>query len=347
LGDLVVTLPAVFEATIDGIPSAVVLHTEAAPPEDRSVDLLLCALLRRGKDRRPAVLDVYRERLLTGPRSGQADETLTRGSREFAAMWRRFAALANRMNIHSYLPAGTDIVAWDIGQLDWHGVRDVADVGCGTGRHLARLKGQDLRIIGVDPSIGALRRAAAETNGRGVTFITGDVAHLPIADDSADVVLAMHMLYNVDDIDQGLVEIRRVLRPGGRLLATTSSPYHLAEFGKLYEQSVRALCTDLPAGWHSGEPRLRRFDLDTGLPVLRRHFCEVDRRDLTLPLIYPEGEPVIHYLDTTRRWREPNLPPGLAWGSVIAEARRRIAEIIAAEGAFRASLREGGFACRT
>jgi ubiquinone/menaquinone biosynthesis C-methylase UbiE len=51
---------------------------------------------------------------------------------------------------------------------------------------------------------------------------------IPVADDAADIVVAAWMLYHVPDLDAVLREVRRVLRPGGTLVAVTNGAAHLA-----------------------------------------------------------------------------------------------------------------------
>jgi ubiquinone/menaquinone biosynthesis C-methylase UbiE len=51
---------------------------------------------------------------------------------------------------------------------------------------------------------------------------------IPVADDAADIVVAAWMLYHVPDLDAVLREVRRVLRPGGTLVAVTNGAVHKA-----------------------------------------------------------------------------------------------------------------------
>lgn len=100
----------------------------------------------------------------------------------------------------------------------------VVDVGCGTGsalRHLApRVPGG--RLLGVDPVRRMLEiareRAAADPNGHRIEFVAAPAERLPLADDVADLVLAFDSIDHWGDRDAGLREVRRVLRPGGRLV---------------------------------------------------------------------------------------------------------------------------------
>jgi ubiquinone/menaquinone biosynthesis C-methylase UbiE len=66
----------------------------------------------------------------------------------------------------------------------------VVDVGCGNGTFLRRLHTErpDLYTIGMDISAGILRDVPPPV-------VVADAAHLPLGDDTADAVLAMHMLY--------------------------------------------------------------------------------------------------------------------------------------------------------
>jgi ubiquinone/menaquinone biosynthesis C-methylase UbiE len=101
----------------------------------------------------------------------------------------------------------------------------VLDVGCGTGTlALAAYDrvGETGRVCGIDPSVQLLagaRRKAARRN-LPITFQLGGIEQLTFPDQLFDVVLSTFMMHHVpDDLKrQGLSEIARVLKPGGRLL---------------------------------------------------------------------------------------------------------------------------------
>ena len=102
---------------------------------------------------------------------------------------------------------------------------EVLDVGCGTGTlalEVARRAGRAGRLVGVDPStqqIARARRSAARRNVP-IDFQIGVIEHLPFLDQTFDVVLSTLMMHHVPDSlkRQGLAEIARVLKPGGRLV---------------------------------------------------------------------------------------------------------------------------------
>ena len=98
----------------------------------------------------------------------------------------------------------------------------ILDVGCGGGFYIAELLdtvGRDGVIVGVDSSAPMLGLAAARCSGHNnVTFREGDALALPVEDESFDVVFSVQVLEHVADTTAALVEMRRALRPGGRVV---------------------------------------------------------------------------------------------------------------------------------
>jgi ubiquinone/menaquinone biosynthesis C-methylase UbiE len=113
----------------------------------------------------------------------------------------------------------------------------VLDVACGTGfvaRKAAEHVGTGGRVVGIDLNTGMIEAARATADGRDtIEWRTGDAAALPFADASFDVVLCQQGVQFFPDRLQGLREMNRVLRQGGRLAFTvwsaiTDSPYAAA-----------------------------------------------------------------------------------------------------------------------
>jgi ubiquinone/menaquinone biosynthesis C-methylase UbiE len=101
----------------------------------------------------------------------------------------------------------------------------VLDVGCGTGTLALQARarvGTTGSVSGIDPGPRQIARARAKAARRGQTidFRVGMIEQLPFPDQSFDVVLSTFMMHVLpDDLKrQGLSEIVRVLKPGGRLL---------------------------------------------------------------------------------------------------------------------------------
>jgi demethylmenaquinone methyltransferase / 2-methoxy-6-polyprenyl-1,4-benzoquinol methylase len=178
--------------------------------------------------------------------------------------WRQAAAKATRL-------AGAEVAV---------------DVACGTGALTAELAAlaPGAVVVGFDFSQEMLRRA-----GRG-RFAAGDALALPLADASVDVVTIAFGLRNLPEPGQGLLEFRRVLRPGGRLVVCEFSTPVVPVFRDVYRRyltrlmpvAARRLTSDPEAyqylarsiGAWPDQPGLARWIQDAG-------FEQVAWRDLS------------------------------------------------------------------
>ena len=96
----------------------------------------------------------------------------------------------------------------------------VLDVGCGVGgpaRVLAAEHGARVRAVDLAPAFIAIARALSQKSGISVGFEAADALELPFADGSFDVVWTQHASMNIADKPRLYRELRRVLRPEGRL----------------------------------------------------------------------------------------------------------------------------------
>jgi ubiquinone/menaquinone biosynthesis C-methylase UbiE len=104
----------------------------------------------------------------------------------------------------------------------------VLDVACGPGnfsREFARAVGDDGLVVGIDASRTMLSRGAADLRSAGLAnlgLVRGDATRLPFGDSSFDGVCCFAALHLFADPLAGLDEMRRVLRPGGRIALMTS-----------------------------------------------------------------------------------------------------------------------------
>lgn len=99
-------------------------------------------------------------------------------------------------------------------------INRVVDVGGGTGRAVASIRGPD-RIV-VDASAGMIERA----DNRNVSPVRGDARRLPFADDSVDAALLVDALHHVPDRPVVLREVYRILAPGGVFVIRDFDPSH-------------------------------------------------------------------------------------------------------------------------
>jgi 2-polyprenyl-3-methyl-5-hydroxy-6-metoxy-1,4-benzoquinol methylase len=99
----------------------------------------------------------------------------------------------------------------------------VLDLGCGDGAFAAAIAGAGATVTMADVAHEALRRARGRVPGAEAVALD-EGASLPFAEDAFDVVWAGEVLEHVADVVGLLAEVRRVLRWGGTLVATT--PWH-------------------------------------------------------------------------------------------------------------------------
>ena len=158
----------------------------------------------------------------------------------------------------------------------------VLEVGCGPGEASARIMRElGCEVVAIDQS----ERMVELARDRGVDARVGDAQALPFEDGEFDCALAAWMLYHVADLDRGLAELARVLRPAGRLVAVTNGADHLTEL------------------WHLvGVERIPlTFGRENGEEALRRHFESVDGRGADGAVTIADADAVRTYLASSER----------------------------------------------
>lgn len=110
------------------------------------------------------------------------------------------------------------------GIAEWSG-RDVLDIGCGTGFHLPRFAIEAAGVTGVEPhpELAALARRRVRRL-RNTSVLDGSATALPLPDSSVDVVHARWAYFFGPGCEPGLVEIERVLCPGGTAFVIDNDP---------------------------------------------------------------------------------------------------------------------------
>jgi ArsR family transcriptional regulator len=116
----------------------------------------------------------------------------------------------------------------------------VADLGCGTGQTVAALAPYVRRVIGVDQSAAMLKAARKRAFGLGnVELRQGSLEALPLDDASVDGALMVLALTYVADPARAIVEMGRVLRPGGRAVVVDLLRHDREEFRRQMGQHSR------------------------------------------------------------------------------------------------------------
>ncbi|MFE3032179.1 class I SAM-dependent methyltransferase [Streptomyces canus] len=103
--------------------------------------------------------------------------------------------------------------------------RRILDAGCGSGPLFAALRDRGAIVSGFDASAGMLELARRRL-GDSADLQVADLGNpLPYSDDTFDDVLASLVLHYLEDWGPALAEVRRILKPGGRLIASVDHPF--------------------------------------------------------------------------------------------------------------------------
>lgn len=208
------------------------------------------------------------------------------------------ASLTARVQLHQRFSANTyGWMPWLFDQillLNLPAACRVLELGTGPG-DLWRLNGGRIpagwHITLSDFSPGMLEEARRNLRAtpHPFAFARVDAQAIPHADAAFDLVIANHMLYHVPDRPQALREIRRVLKPGRRLFASTASERNMHELGEL----LRRFDPSVP--YWAGRT-MEIFSLENGEEQLRPFFAPIELRRYPDELVITEAEPLVAYV---------------------------------------------------
>ncbi|MEO8356253.1 MAG: class I SAM-dependent methyltransferase [Chloroflexota bacterium] len=168
----------------------------------------------------------------------------------------------------------------------------ILELGCGhavlwksiTGRIPA---GWDITLTDLSPGMLDAAWRNLVVTGRTFKFKEIDSQSIPYEEETFDVVIANHMLYHVPDRAKAIAEIKRVLKPGGRLIATTVGENHMHEIMDWFRQ----IHID-----HVWESFVIQFTLENGLDQLKPCFSQISLSRYEDNLHVTEMEPLMAYI---------------------------------------------------
>ena len=162
----------------------------------------------------------------------------------------------------------------------------ILEIGCGKGTLLLRLREWGARIVGCEVSDFMLTESR-RLHGP-LPIAQSDGVNFPYPDDCFDVVLSFDVLEHIPDTDRHLVEVKRVLKPGGCYLLQTPNKWTNTIFETLRWRSFTAWRHDHCSlhSWHQLKRRLRRHGFTVtfyDIPVVNEFFSRKVRHYLGLP----------------------------------------------------------------
>ena len=204
----------------------------------------------------------------------------TAGRSRFFDLWSRFYDLPP-VQAAVYRPVHHSVLR----ELGRRRTRRVLDLGCGTGILTARLAedvGAEM-VAGCDFSIGMLRHA--HQRAPAVGWVQGDALRLPIAENAVDAIVSTEAFHWFPDPDAALVEMHRVLVPGGRALVALVN-VRRGETSRVMRSGSEAL--GRPAWWPTRTEMRTRFE-EAGFESVQQHRV-LRVAGLMIPTVVTTGE---------------------------------------------------------
>jgi SAM-dependent methyltransferase len=239
---------------------------------------------------------------------------------------------------HRYSTNKTGWYNWLFSFLAIDGRTRILDCGCGPGglwrETLTSVLG-DCQVVLADLSEGMVREArnALARHRPFKGFQVADIAALPFADKTFDVVIANHMLYHVFHRQKALQEVSRVLRAGGQLVAATNGADHLQELWALEQLIARDQNVD-------SNQIAADFSLENGAAQLRAVFSDVESFRYPNNLQVTNADDILAYLLSSSEIKAASIP------EKVEELRRTLAQKIATDGAYSITSHSGVFLAR-
>ncbi|MBV8456115.1 MAG: class I SAM-dependent methyltransferase [Acetobacteraceae bacterium] len=141
---------------------------------------------------------------------------------------------------------------------------EALDVGCGEGRVSRELIALGYKVTATDP-VSELLEAAAEAKSAH-DYVVAEATKLPFEDGRFDLVVAYNVLMDIDDVPAALREVRRIMRPSGRVVISVVHP--IADHGRFSDNETNA--PFVLQGSYFGRQRFEGVEERNGL---RMHFA--------------------------------------------------------------------------
>mgnify|MGYP004505543663 CR=1 FL=1 len=222
---------------------------------------------------------------------------------------------------------------WLFEKIDFSKVNRLLELGCGNGKLWQENK-IDLRnreIFLSDISDGMVDEVRTKL-GSDFNCIVANAEKIPFKDAYFDTIIANHVLFYLNDLNQGLKEIDRVLRPNGIFYCSTYGKAHMKEITEI----VQNFDSRINLSNHS---LYDIFGLENGEDILRHYFSNVERMDYEDHLEITESKPLIDYIMSCHGNQNEILGPRLN------EFKEYIESLLKENGKITVTKQAGLFVC--
>lgn len=199
--------------------------------------------------------------------------------------------LAIRIQLHEIFSTNKQgWYAWLYSHINFQHVNRLLEVGCGNG---AFWKNSPLNIRNREVFLSDISEGMVDTARKNVkddfSFMVFDCQKIPFKKGYFDAVLANHMLFYVNDIHKGMLELQRVLKNGGTLYCSTYGKHHMQEISDLAKGFDERITL-------SDQNLAERFGLENGEAILQMYFTDITLYRYEDSLQIDEVEPLLDYI---------------------------------------------------
>lgn len=200
-----------------------------------------------------------------------------------------------RIKLHKlYSVNKTGWFPWLFSEMNLKPGMKILEIGCGSGAFWIENKeripsGKGTEIVLSDISSGMLQDAKKSINKKGIKYQEFDCTAIPYEDKYFDVVIANHVLFYCDKPEEAATEIRRVLKKGGVLYASTYGSRHMKEITELvkgFDDRIELAAREL---YHI-------FGLENGEEILSGSFEKIEKVMYDDSLLVDKAEPLLEYI---------------------------------------------------
>lgn len=223
---------------------------------------------------------------------------------------------------------------WLFNQIDFSKVNRLLELGCGNGKlwQENRIDLRNREIFLSDISEGMVEEVRNKL-GSDFNCIVADAEKIPFKDEYFDSVIANHVLFYLNDLNLGLKEISRVLKPDGILYCSTYGKNHMKEITEIVQNFDSRISL-------SNHSLYDIFGLENGESILKEYFFNVKRMDYQDSLEITESKPLIDYIMSCHGNQNEILGPRLN------EFKEYIEELLENNGKIVVTKEAGLFVCR-
>lgn len=181
---------------------------------------------------------------------------------------------------------------WVYDQCEIKKGEKILELGCGSGalwsRNVCRLP--QVKIMLTDISSGMIKDVSKNLGAdKHFKYQVMDAHYINADDEIYDVVIANHLLFYLEDLDKVLKEIKRVIKPGGRLICSTYGKEHMREINELVTDFDNRIVL-------SADNLYDIFGKENGEKILRKKFTQIEWRQYEDYLTVDSADALVSYI---------------------------------------------------